>query len=324
MKQLTLHHHTHHGRQKIMSCECDKKEMSEGDLLDRTCLGEGSVALPVGRAGLHQHWKEFVCGGGSAFCNILISYPLNKLIFRQMMHGVETTFALNQLQKEGLGFLYRGMLPPLMQRSLSMSLMFGVYDECLQPILERKVNPYVAKTFAGVVAGCVEATLMPFERLQTLLIHPKYHNKFRNTAHAASHIAKHYGIKEFYRGLVPILFRNGPSNAMFFVIRDEVRIRLPQQERAVYTGLQNFLAGATIGALLSTMFYPLNVIKIAMQCELGGPHRTVKYEFNYILRKRGSKFINFYHGAVLNISRAFLSWGIINASYEVFRKFLYS
>lgn len=67
-----------------MSCECDKKEMSEGDLLDRTCLGEGSVALPVGRAGLHQHWKEFVCGGGSAFCNILISYPLNKLIFRQV------------------------------------------------------------------------------------------------------------------------------------------------------------------------------------------------------------------------------------------------
>lgn len=241
-----------------------------------------------------------------------------------MMHGVETHFAFHQLRREGLPFLYRGMLPPLMQRSLSMSLMFGVYDECLQPLLEYKVNPYIAKTCAGFVAGCFEATLMPFERVQTLLIHPEYHKKFKNTADAACHIAKHYGIKEFYRGLAPILLRNGPTNALFFIIRDEMKERLPKQERALYQGLQNFLAGASIGALLSTIYYPLNVIKIAMQCELGGPHRTVRYKFNYIMHMRGSKFTNFYHGALLNISRAFLSWGIINASYEVFRKFLYS
>ncbi|XP_063546159.1 mitochondrial nicotinamide adenine dinucleotide transporter SLC25A51 [Cydia strobilella] len=270
------------------------------------------------------HWKEFVCGGGAAFCNIIISYPLNKLIFRQMMHGVETTFALNQLQKEGAAYLYRGMLPPLLQRSVSMSLMFGVYNEVLQPQLNYCVNPYVAKTVAGLVAGCVEATLMPFERIQTLLIHPKFHKEFKNTAHATRHIAGRYGIKEFYRGLTPILMRNGPSNAMFFIIRDEVRLLLPPQERVLYKSLQDFLAGATIGAILSTLFYPLNVIKIAMQCELGGPHRTVAFEFRYILRKRGSKFANFYHGAVLNISRAFLSWGIVNASYEVFRRMLYA
>lgn len=241
-----------------------------------------------------------------------------------MMHGVEATFALNQLQKEGLGYLYRGMLPPLLQRSLSMSLMFGVYDECLEPLMDRKINPYVSKTVAGVVAGCFEATLMPFERIQTLLIHPKYHNKFKNTADAANHISKLYGIKEFYRGLVPILLRNGPSNALFFIIRDEIKIRLPKQESIVYDGLQNFIAGASIGAFLSTLFYPLNVIKIGMQCELGGPHRTILYEFNYILRKRGSEFGKIYHGVALNITRAFLSWGIINASYEVLRKILYS
>lgn len=242
----------------------------------------------------------------------------------QMMHGVEATFALNQLQKEGLTYLYRGMLPPLLQRSLSMSVMFGIYDECLQPLQKRKVNIYIAKTTAGVVAGCVEATLMPFERIQTLLIHPKYHLKFKNTAHAARHIARHYGIKEFYRGLTPILLRNGPSNALFFIIRDELKKHMPPQEKVFYQSLQNFLSGAMIGAFLSTLYYPLNVIKIAMQCELGGPHRTIVYEFRYILRKRGLKFSNFYHGALLNITRAFLSWGIINASYEIFRQILYS
>lgn len=241
-----------------------------------------------------------------------------------MLHGVETTFALNQLQKEGLVYLYRGMLPPLLQRSMSMSLMFGIYDQCLHPLLDQKFNPYVAKAVAGVVAGCFEATLMPFERIQTLLIHPKYNSAFKNTADAARNIAREFGIKEFYRGHVPILLRNGPSNAMFFIIRDEVNIRLPKQNSVVYQSFQNFFAGATIGAFLSTLFYPLNVVKIAMQSELGGPHRTLSYEFRYILRKRGSKFGNFYHGALLNISRAFLSWGIINASYEIFRKIVYT
>lgn len=245
-------------------------------------------------------------------------------IYFQMMHGVETSLALNQLQKEGLSYLYRGMLPPLMQRTVSMSLMFGIYDECLQPLLSYKLNPFVAKSIAGIAAGCVEATLMPFERVQTLLIHPKFHKQFKNTADASLHIAKHYGIKEFYRGLVPILLRNGPSNACFFIIRDEITVRLPQQDYIVYQSLQNFISGASIGAFLSTIFYPLNVIKIGMQCELGGPHRTMAYEFRHILATRGFKFANFYHGALLNISRAFLSWGIINASYEIFRKMLYT
>ncbi|CAH2990237.1 unnamed protein product [Chilo suppressalis] len=308
----------------MLSCDCKRKmDISEQQLLETRRLKDAGIEVAMSSPQPLIHWKEFVCGGGSAFCNIIISYPLNKLIFRQMMHGVEATFALNQLQKEGLAYLYRGMLPPLLQRTLSMSLMFGVYDECLRPLLDHKVNPYVAKTVAGVVAGCFEATLMPFERLQTLLIHPKFHQEFKNTGHAARYISKHYGIKEFYRGLIPILYRNGPSNAMFFIIRDEIKDKLPQQKLIFYASLQNFLAGASIGAFLSTLFYPLNVIKIAMQCELGGGHRTILYEFRYILHKRGSKFANFYHGALLNISRAFISWGIINASYEIFRKALY-
>lgn len=246
------------------------------------------------------------------------------LYYFQMMHGVEATFALTQLRKEGLGFLYRGMLPPLMQRSLSMSVMFGVYDNSLRRLLNYNLDPTTAKCCAGMIAGCFEATLMPFERLQTLLIHPKYHNKFKNTADATKYIAQHYGIKEFYRGLQPILFRNGPSNAMFFILRDEIRDRLPKQENLFYHSLQNFLSGASIGAFLSTLYYPINVIKIAMQCELGGPHRTMIYEFKYILRKRDFRYANFYHGAGLNISRAFLSWGIINTSYEMCLKFVYA
>lgn len=47
-------------------------------------LNEDRMSAPVRTNSFQQHWKEFVCGGGAAFCNIVISYPLNKLIFRQV------------------------------------------------------------------------------------------------------------------------------------------------------------------------------------------------------------------------------------------------
>lgn len=38
-----------------------------------------------------------------------------------------------------------------------------------------------------------------------------------------------HGLKEFYRGFVPILLRNGPSNSLFFLFREEANEMLPKQ-----------------------------------------------------------------------------------------------
>lgn len=62
------------------------------------------------------HWKEFACGCGAAFVNIGITYPIYKMIFRQMLHDVPITSAFSQLRHEGLMFLYRGMFPPSHKR----------------------------------------------------------------------------------------------------------------------------------------------------------------------------------------------------------------
>lgn len=240
-----------------------------------------------------------------------------------MIHGVKTTSAFQELRNEGLVCLYRGILPPLCQKTLSMSLMFGVYEECRKPLMSTDMNPYIAKTIAAIIAGNIEAILMPFERIQTLLIDPSYNTKFKNTKHIALYIGRNYGMKEFYRGLVPILVRNGPSNALYFIIRDELHQRLPKQDRVLYQTAQEFLAGASIGAFLSTLYYPLNVIKFSIQTKLGGPHQSMIQAFKTVYKERGCKMRNFYHGASMNCTRAFLSWGIITAAYELFRNVLY-
>ncbi|XP_063902454.1 mitochondrial nicotinamide adenine dinucleotide transporter SLC25A51 isoform X2 [Zophobas morio] len=158
------------------------------------------------------NWKEFACGWTAALINITITYPINKLIFRQMLHGVNVSNAFRQLHEEGLFYLYRGMLPPLCQKTLSLSLMFGVYEEVRRPLLNSGCNEYVAKVIGGLASGTTEAILMPFERIQTILADAHYHKEFKNTVHAFKAVGLNYGFREYYRGLVPILLRNGPSN----------------------------------------------------------------------------------------------------------------
>lgn len=84
--------------------------------------------------------------------------------------------------------------------------------------------------------------------------------------------------------------------------------------------MQEFISGAFIGALLSTVFYPLNVCKVIMQQEMGTPYHSISSAFKNIYRERGSNLRHLYRGVGINCARAFVSWGIINVSYEAIKR----
>lgn len=165
--------------------------------------------------------REFICGSGAAFVNICITFPINKAIFRQQLHGVSSIRALRQLKTDGLRFLYRGLLPPLLQKSVSMSIMFGSYTKCKELLYE--MNPTCSTVsndiMSALIAGTLEATLAPFERVQTLMQNRHFHDKFANTLDTFKNL-RSFGFTEYYRGLSVILLRNGPSNVCFFLGRE--------------------------------------------------------------------------------------------------------
>lgn len=72
--------------------------------------------------------EEFLCGGVASLVNISVTYPISKLIFRQQIHGFRIRTAVRQLRNEGPLLLYRGVLPPLLQKTASISFMFGFFD----------------------------------------------------------------------------------------------------------------------------------------------------------------------------------------------------
>lgn len=130
-------------------------------------------------------WKTFACGWAAAFVNITITYPIYKTIFRQMLHGISIAPAFHQIRNEGWFYLYRGVLPPLAQKTVSLSLMFGCYDATKRKLINNfQIDEYVARLIGGAAAGSAEACLLPFERVQTLLADAKFHSRFKNTHEA--------------------------------------------------------------------------------------------------------------------------------------------
>ncbi|VDK73045.1 unnamed protein product [Anisakis simplex] len=134
-----------------------------------------------------------------------------------------------QLRNEGITRLYRGLLPPLIMRTTTRSLMFGTFDKLQNAFGCYQTSPYGAFSLchaaAGFLAGSIEATLCPLERIQVLLQTTRYLERYRNTAHALVEVAK-LGPRELYRGLSVVLIRNGFSNSLFFTLRGPLRTQI--------------------------------------------------------------------------------------------------
>ncbi|XP_034945537.1 solute carrier family 25 member 51 [Chelonus insularis] len=264
-------------------------------------------------------YKEFLCGWGAAVINVTVTYPINKIIFRQILEGVKVNAAVKQLSEEGIRLLYRGILPPLCQKTLSLSIMFSVYEGSRSRLNLFTKNEILSQVLAANIAGTVEAVLTPLERVQTLLQDWRYHNKFKNTSHAFKHILTTHGIQECYRGLTPIIIRNGLSNVTFFMLRDE-STKVIGREQTLFT---NFICGAVIGGFTSTIFYPMNIIKIHMQNKIGGEFDKMSVALKDVWIARDRNIRNFYQGVHLNYIRSFVSWGVINASYYCLKSIIF-
>jgi hypothetical protein len=262
---------------------------------------------------------EYFAGFLSSATNIILTYPANKLIFRQQIYRFNTLDAYQQLKNEGLMILYRGMPLPLLQKTLSLSIMFGTNSHYLYLLQSFSMNDHwYHQPMASAFAGCTETILTPLERTQVLLQTPKYNQFFRNGFHAFVLMYQHYGLIEYYRGLTLILIRNSISNIVFFACRKPIKDLLPNPSSDYQHSLYDFLSGGLLGALLSTFIYPLNVLKNIQQSELGGRYDRPLNIFRSVYEQRGNSMKEFYIGAKWNFIRSLISWGIINSTYEYY------
>ena len=251
-----------------------------------------------------KHWREYASGAGAAAVAVAFTFPIHKAMFRQQVHNISSGAAVRQLRQDGVKTLYRGVFSPLLMKVSSNSVMFGSYNH-----YKKLVNN---KPLAAVLAGASEALLLPLERVQVLMQDRKYHSLYKNTPHAFYAIRVH-GFTEYYRGFSAVLLRNCPGNVIFFAAREKIQALMPKDSGwAVDVG--DFVGGACLGAFISTVFFPVNVTKTHMQLVVGEPFLRFNHVFKALMRKRGVR--GMFRGVHVNYTRSFLSWGIVNVTYE--------
>lgn len=263
---------------------------------------------------------EFLAGLGSAFLTITITYPVTKLIYRQILEHSSAPSSFKTIRNEGLHVLYRGALLPMLQRGVELSSMFGIYRMMTIPLERFQMNEYLEIVCACSLSGTFESFFMPLERVQMLLVSRDYNHKFKNMLHAVKIIGKDYSLKEFYRGYNIVLFRNISSNSCFFITKEVVHKRVDFSNIALNQNVQHFMFGSALGTLMTLLFYPVKVIKVNLQKQLGGRFKSVKEVMQEIYAINGQGLYNFYRGVIINGGRALFSWGITNSSYEYIKK----
>ena len=269
----------------------------------------------------HKQYKEYISGGCASTVNTCVTYPISKIIFRQQIYGLTTANSIQQVYGEGMRYLYRGVMFPLMQRGISMSIMFGSYNAYSLWLMGRW--PWQRKTglkpLAAFLAGASEATFTPFERLQSLMQHKGFNYSVSNSFRGFELVRKH-GFREFYKGFNLIVLRNGLSNILFFGLKDLLKTHFPPPQN--FSMIYNFIVGAGLGAFLSTLFYPVNVVKNRLQSQIGYDSSSIIQLFVKTYREKGGTVRSMYKGVHLNYGRAILSWGIVNTVYEYLIKTL--
>lgn len=149
---------------------------------------------------------------------------------------------------------YRGVGPPIMQKTICTSLMFGTFDFYRRGLLlvKRKYSELVYKCFvnlspsaeetimirliASCCSGLTEALLTPFERVQTLMQIPAYNSEFKNFFVAFRQL----GFREMFTGLrslrkwelmiSAIGLRNCLGSGLFLFFREPFQKILPHRE----------------------------------------------------------------------------------------------
>uniref|UniRef100_A0A2I2Y452 Solute carrier family 25 member 51 n=1 Tax=Gorilla gorilla gorilla TaxID=9595 RepID=A0A2I2Y452_GORGO len=102
--------------------------------------------------------KHYLCGCCAAFNNVAITFPIQKFLFRQQLYGIKTGDAILQLRRDGFRNLYRGIFPRLMQKTTTLALTFGLYED-LSCLLHKHVSApeFATCGVAAVLAGTTEA-----------------------------------------------------------------------------------------------------------------------------------------------------------------------
>jgi len=227
---------------------------------------------------------NFAAGAIAGVSEILTFYPLDVVKTRMQLetgkakHGMIGTFT-SIIREEGVGRLYRGLVPPLLLEAPKRAVKFAANDFWGKTFMglsgESKMTQQLS-IVTGCSAGATESfVVVPFE-----LVKIKLQDKtstFAGPMDVVKQIVRKEGVLGLYAGMEATFWRHFWWNGGYFGSIHQVRSMLPKAENPQSQLLNNFISGAVGGFIGTALNTPFDVVKSRIQGAAKAPGVIPKY-----------------------------------------------
>jgi len=288
-----------------------------------------------------MHLADFVSGSIAGACGVAVGYPLDTVKVRIQTQRQFTGIwqcAVATFSKEGVQGFFKGMSLPVTTISMTSSVVFGTYRNCLQCLSQARgagcgPNTKLDVFLSGMAGGVAQISVMSPGDIVKIRLQCQTESKRRGAAtstpkyrgpiHCLLSIVREEGFLGLYRGALPLMLRDGPSYATYFLTYATICEWLTDsgKKRPDWSGVM--LAGGVAGMAGWTIGTPMDVIKARLQMDGALETRRYKGFFHCVsetARVEGAGV--FFRSLGINWLRAFPVNMVVFVTYELLTGFL--
>ncbi|CEL58037.1 putative mitochondrial carrier C19G12,05 OS=Schizosaccharomyces pombe (strain 972 / ATCC 24843) GN=SPAC19G12.05 PE=3 SV=1 [Rhizoctonia solani AG-1 IB] len=272
-------------------------------------------------------WQSLAAGTFAGAVEAFVTYPTEFVKTRSQFDGnKEGPIAIvrNTWNQYGVKGFYSGCTALVVGNAAKAGVRFVSYDRFKRALADGDGKVSAPRSLvAGLGAGMMEAVfaVTPSETIKTKLIDDSKlpQPRFRGLIHGTGIIVREEGIRGIYRGLFPVMMRQGANSAVRFTtystLKQFVQSNMHLREGVPLPGSITFGVGAVAGLVTVYTTMPLDVIKTRMQSLKARTQYKNSFDCAY------QTFINdgllsFWRGATPRLARLMLSGGIVFTVYE--------
>ncbi|KXN90408.1 hypothetical protein AN958_04277 [Leucoagaricus sp. SymC.cos] len=274
---------------------------------------------------------SLIAGATAGAVEAFITYPTEFVKTRSQFGGKkEGPIAIikDTVRKHGITGLYSGCSALVIGNALKAGVRFVSYDHFKQRLADSEGKVSAPRSLlAGLGAGMMEAifAVTPSETIKTKLIDDakRPNPQYRGLVHGTMSIVKQEGIFGIYRGLFPVMMRQGANSAVRFTTYSTLKqfVQGTARPGQPLPSAITFGIGAIAGLVTVYTTMPLDVIKTRMQSlEARAQYRNSFHCAYRIFTEEG--ILRFWTGTTPRLARLVMSGGIVFTVYEKIIKIL--
>ncbi|KAJ3811575.1 mitochondrial tricarboxylate transporter [Lentinula aff. lateritia] len=268
---------------------------------------------------------SLIAGTTAGAVEAFITYPTEFVKTRSQFEGKKLApleIVRETLKTKGVAGLYSGCTALVLGNAVKAGVRFVSYDHFKSMLADAEGKVSAPRSLvAGLGAGMTEAifAVTPSETIKTKLIDDanRPNPQYRGLIHGTATIIRQEGLAGIYRGLFPVMMRQGANSAVRFTTYSTLKQFVQGTARPGQTlpSTITFGIGAIAGLVTVYTTMPLDVIKTRMQSLSARSQYRNSFHCAYrIFTEEGIR--RFWTGTTPRLARLVMSGGIVFTVYE--------